>query len=190
MSRSRGKRYNGEQKLNMKKVFSVIMAIIVIIMFVIGIKELLKGNSKTNEKAFSLAYYTIYENEKWGVIDTKGNVVIEPTYEEMIVIPDDTKPVFICMEQVNYENGTYHSKAINEKNEAIYAQYSQVEAIYNHDKENNLWYESNVLKVQKEGKYGLINLDGKEILECTQDSIEPIIGTKSVFVTVKDGKKA
>ena len=76
MSRSRGRRYNGEKKLNMKKVFAVIIAILVIIMFAVTINELLKGDSKTNEKVFSIAYYTIYENEKWGVMDTKGNIII------------------------------------------------------------------------------------------------------------------
>lgn len=189
MSRSRGKRYNGEKKLNMKKVFAVIIAILVIIMFAVTINELLKESPKTNEKVFSLAYYTIYENEKWGVMDTKGNIIIEPTYEEMIIIPDSTKAVFICMENVNYEDGTYTSKVVNEKNKTIYEGYDKVEVIYNHDENNNLWYESNILKVQKDGKYGLINLDGKELLAPTQDSIEPIIGTKSVFVTTLDGKK-
>ena len=102
-NRTRGRRYNGDKKLNMKKVFAVLIAILVIFMFILGMKEILKGGSKTNEKLFPLAYYAIYEQEKWGVIDTKGNVVIEPSYEEMIVIPDSTKPVFICMEEVNYE---------------------------------------------------------------------------------------
>lgn len=188
-SRNRGRRYSGEKKLNMKKVFAVIIAILVIIMFAVTINELLKGDSKTNEKVFSLAYYTIYENEKWGVMDTKGNIVIEPTYEEMIIIPDNTKPVFVCMENINYENETYTSKVVNEKNEILYQGYDKVEVIYNHDKNNNLWYESNILKVQKDGKYGLINLDGKELLSPTQDSIEAIIGTKSVFITTLDGKK-
>lgn len=187
-SRTRGRRYNGEQKLNMKKVVAVIVAILVIIMFVIGIKEILKGGSKTNEKVFPLAYYTIYEQEKWGVIDTKGNVVIEPTYDEMIVIPDNTKPVFICMEQVNYEDGSYTSKAIDEKKKELYTNYDKVEVIYNHDENNTLWYESNVLKVQKDGKYGLINLDGKELVSCMQDAIEPVLGTKSVFLTTIDNK--
>jgi len=187
--RNRGRRYNGEKKLNMKKVFAVIIAILVIIMFWITIKELLKENPKTKEKAFSLAYYTIYEQEKWGVIDTKGNVIIEPTYDEMIIIPDNTKPVFICIENVNYEDGTYTSKAINEKNEKIYTNYDKVEVLYNNDKDNTLWYENNLLKVQKDGKYGLINLEGKELLSPSQDSIEPIKGTKSVYITTSENKK-
>jgi len=189
MRRSRGRRYDNERKLNIKKVIAVIIAILVVVMFVIGIKEILTNKPKTNEKLFSLAYYTIYEDEKWGVIDTKGNVVIEPTYSEMIIIPDNTKPVFVCMENVNYENGTYNSKVVNEKNQQLYTNYDKVEVIYNHDESNNLWYEEKVLKVQRNGKYGLINLDGKEILECTQDSIEPIIGTKSVYITTLENKK-
>ncbi len=188
-TRSRARRYNQEQKLNIKKVIAVIVAILVIIMFIIGIKEILKDGSKTNDKTFPLAYYTIYEQGKWGVMDTKGNIIIEPTYSEMIVIPDSTKAIFICMENVNYENNTYTSKAVNEKNKVIYSAYDTVEVIYNHDENNNLWYESNVLKVQKDGKYGLINLEGKELLACTQDAIEPMLGTKNVFITTVGGNK-
>ena len=188
-SRSRGRRYNEERKLNMKKVMAVIIAILVIVMFIIGMKELLKESPKTNEKAFSLAYYTIYEQEKWGVIDTKGNIVIEPSYDEMIIIPNNEKAVFICTENVNYEDGTYTSKAINNKNEQIFTEYDKVEVIYNHDEDNNIWYENNILRVQKDGKYGLINLEGKELLSCSQDAIEPMIGTKSVYITSVDGKK-
>ena len=189
MSRNKARRYNGEKKLNIKKVIAVIIAILVVAMFVIGIKELLKERPKTNEKSFSLAYYTIYENEKWGVIDTKGNVIIQPSYEEMIVIPDNTKSVFICVENVNYENGTYETKVINEKNQEIFTTYDKVEAIYNYDEDNNLMYEKNVLKVQKDGKYGLINLEGKEVLACTKDNIEELKGTQSVFITTLSEKK-
>lgn len=188
-SRNRGRRYNGDRKLNMKKVFAVIIAILVIIMFIIGIKEIITGSTKTNKKSFQLAYYTIYEGEKWGVIDTKGNVIIEPSYEEMIIIPDNTKPIFICIENVNYENGSYNSKAINEKSEEIFANYDKIEAIYNYDENNNLWYENNILKVQKNGKYGLINIEGKEIVSCVYDAIDSIKGTKTVFVTTVNNKK-
>ena len=174
---SRGRRYNTEAKLNKKKVAAVIIAILVIIMFVIGIKEILKDKPEKTEKSFVLAYYTIYENGKWGVIDTKENVIIEPTYSEMIVIPENTKPVFICTENVNYENGIYTSKAVNQKNEQLFNGYDKVEALTNHDKNNNLWYEENVLKVQKDGKYGLINLDGKELVSCNYDNIEVMLGT-------------
>lgn len=189
MSRSKGRRYNKKAKLNKKKVAAVIIAILVIIMFVIGLGKILKDKPETNEKSFVLAYYTIYENGKWGVMDTKENIIIEPSYTDMIVVPNNTKPVFICMENVNYENGTYDSKAVNEKNEKLYENYDKVETITNHDNNNNLWYEANVLKVQKDGKYGLINLEGKELVKCEYDNITVIEGTTNAFVTVKDNKQ-
>ena len=185
----RARRYENEnRKLNMKKVFAVIIAFLVIIMFIIAIKELVKDKPVTNEKLFTTAYYTVYDNGKWGVIDTKGNTIITPSYDEMIVIPDNSKAVFVAMENVSYEDGTYNTKVINEKNLPIFTGYDKVEVLSNYDKENNLWYE-NVLKVQKNGKYGLITLDGKEILECAKDSIEVMVGTKSVYITTVDGKK-
>lgn len=186
---SRGKRYSGEQKLNMKKVIAVIMAIVVLIMFVVVIMKLLEGKADTKDKSFALAYYTVYENDKWGVIDTKGNYMIKPTYEEMIVIPDETKPVFICTYDVNYAQGTYSSKVVNAKNETMYNQYDKVEAISNYDENNSLWYMKNILKVQKDEKYGLINMDGKELMGCQYEKIEPLVGVNSVLVTTKNGKQ-
>ena len=43
MSRSRGRRYDKEPKLNIKKVIAVILAIVVIVMFVIIIKNIVTG---------------------------------------------------------------------------------------------------------------------------------------------------
>ena len=188
MSR-KGRRFDDERHLNWKKVAAVIIAVLVIAMFVVGTKELLKQSPKTNEKAFSIGYFPIYENNLWGVIDTKGNVIVQPAYEEMIIVPDNSKPIFVTMQDVNYAENTYVSKVINEKNEVLYKNYDKVELLYNKDENNNLWYETNIFKVQKDGKYGLINYDGEELLACTQDNIEVIPGTKSVYVTTTDNKK-
>lgn len=187
---SRGKRYNEEKKLNMKKVWAVIIAILVIIMFFVVIGNLLSDQgTQVKEKTFATAYYPVLEEGKWGVIDTKENVIIEPQYDEMIVVPDRTKPLFIVIANVDYQTGTFDSKAIDKNNQPVYTQYQKIEAIYNHDENNNLWYEENVLKVQKEGKYGLINLEGEELLPCEYDDIQPIEGVKKSLVTTKNGKK-
>lgn len=65
---SRGKRYD-EPKLNIKKVIAVIVAIIVLIMFIIAIKNLLDTSKKEGNTSVT-SYYPIYTNEKWGVIDS------------------------------------------------------------------------------------------------------------------------
>ena len=155
---SRGKRYDGEQKLNIKKVFAVLIAILVIIMFVLGIQKLFDKEGSIPQKAVALKYFPVYTNQKWGVIDSKGNVIIEPIYEEYIVIPDSSKPVFICTTDVNYSKNTYDTKVLNEKNEEIFTEYDLVEAIENYDSSNNLWYENNLLKVSKDNKYGIIDI--------------------------------
>ena len=186
---SKGKRYSGEQKLNLKKVAAVIMAFAVLVMFIVIISMLLQDKSSQMQKTFPTAYYPVYENNKWGVIDTKGKVIISPSYDEMIVIPDSSKPIFLCTYHVNYETGAYETKVINEKNEEIYTNYDKVEALDNHDENNNLWYEKTVLKAQKDGKYGLISIEGKELLPCEYEQIEVLTGVNSVFCTTKNGQK-
>ena len=89
MSRNKGRRYNGEQKLNMKKVFAVIVAIIVIVMFVFGIKTLLSGTK--GEDVTNINYFTAFSNQKYGVINSAGETIIDPSYAEYIVIPNSKK---------------------------------------------------------------------------------------------------
>ena len=187
---SKGKRYNGsEHKLNMKKVFAVIIAILVIIMFILILIRLMKPTQSSTEKNITMAYYTAFDNDKWGVINSSGETVINPSYDEMIVIPNKEKPVFLVMYDVNYSNNTYKTKAVNEKNEQLFSGYEQVEAIQNYDKQNNIWYEKSCLRVKKDNKYGLLDFTGKILFDCNYDSIEPIIGINNSLITVKNGKK-
>ena len=146
---SRGKRYDGGQKLNLKKVFAVVIAIAAIIMFIVGIKKLMMPVEETDEKVVALKYFPVYTNNKWGVLSSRGDIIIEPTYDETIIIPDNSKAIFICTYDVDYANGTYKTKVLNEKNEEIIIGYESVEAIENYDKSNTLWYENDVLKVKR-----------------------------------------
>ena len=182
---SRGRRYE-EPKLNMKKVFAVILAIIVLIMFVFVIKGLLSNNNDKGKIA-SKDYFALFKDNKWGVIDELGNIVIDPSYAEMIIIPDSKKDVFLCTYDIDYNSGTYKTKALNSKNEEIYTDYEQIEAIQNIDENNNLWYED-VLRVEKNGKYGIIDLSGKELLPCEYDSITALEGVKNSLKISKEGK--
>ena len=182
---SRGRRYE-EPKLNMKKVFAVIIAIIVIIMCVVMIKGILDRDKEQGNIA-SKNYFAAYQNNKWGVIDSEGNIVIDPSYAEMIIVPNSKEDVFLCTYDVDYDAGTYKTKALNSKNEEIFTDYSQIEAISNTDENNNLWYETNLLRVEKDGKYGLIDLSGKTLLECEYDEITALDGSKGILKISKDG---
>ena len=184
---SRGKRYDTEPKLNMKKVFAVAIAIVVIIMFIFMIKGLLTKETTTG-KITSKSYFVAYKDNKWGVIDESGNNVIDPSYKEMIIIPNSKSGVFICTYDTNYETGEYKTKALNEKNEEIFTQYSKIEALQNIDSVGNLTYDQNVIKVQKDEKYGLINFSGKEITTIEYEEITSISGIENSFKIKKDGK--
>lgn len=186
---SRGKRYDGEPKLNLKKVFAVIIAIAVLIMFIVGIKKLMTPSEKVNVKTVALRYLSVYTNNKWGVIDSKGQIIIEPTYDEAIIIPDGTKAVFICTYDVDYDNNKYKTKVLNEKNEEILTGYETIQAIENYDQENTLWYEKDVLKVKKDGKFGVIDFKGNTVIPCEYDSITSLKGTTNSLVVTKNGKK-
>ena len=182
---ARGKRYETEGKLNYQKVFAVIIAIAVIIMFIFIIRNVLKERKEITK---DYEYFALYSQNKWGVINQDGVEVIQPSYQEMIVIPDKTKDVFICTYNVNEETGTYKTKAVNSKNEEILTGYDQIEALDNMDKNSNVWYEENVLKVEKNGKFGLIDLLGKELLPVEYDEITVLNGIENSIIIKKDNK--
>lgn len=186
MSR-RGRRYDDEPHLNYKKVFAVLLVIIVIAMIIFMIKQILEKGKEAG-KITSTSYYALYTDNKWGIIDSSGKEIISPSYQEMIKVPNNKKDVFLCTYDLNNETGEYKTKALNSKNEEIFTEYSQIEAIENIDKNNNLWYEENVLKVKKDEKYGLIDLSGKEILPCEYENITVVAGVKNSIKIKKEGK--
>lgn len=184
---SKGKRYDSEPKLNMKKVLGVVIAVVVLIMIIISIVKILKSNS--NKDVISTAsYYPVYTNEKWGVIDNNGNIVINASYDEMIVIPNNKKAIFLCTYDVQDATNEYKTKVLNEKNEDILKGYDKIEAIDNYDSKQNFWFEDNVLRISKNGKYGLIDFNGKTLLECEYDAIYSLKGVKENIIVEKDGK--
>lgn len=187
----RGKRYNQEEmgELNIKKVIAVIIAFLVIIMFIVTLVKIIKGGFGNDEKVTALRYYSSYANGKWGVINSSGETVITNSYDEMVIVPNPEKNVFIVMSDVDYNAGTYKSKAINEKNQEIFPEYDQIEVMQNYDKTNSIWYETSSLRVKKSGKYGLIDYSGNVLLNPDYDEIVPVIGVKNSYITSKDGKK-
>ena len=106
----------------------------------------------------------------------------------MIIVPNSKNDVFLCTYDVDYTTGTYKTKALNSKNEEIFKDYDKIEAIQNKDEKDNLWYEDDVLKVEKNGKYGIIDLSGKELLSCEYDQISALSGIKNALKILKDGK--
>ena len=182
---SRGRRYSQEGKLNLKKVFAVAIACIVLIIAILMIKNILT-KAKNTKQVQVVEYFALYKDEKWGILGSDGNVVIEPMYEEMPIVIDKTKDVFLCTYDIDEGQESYKTKVVNSKNEEIWTNYDKIEALENYDKAENIWYEENVLKVQKDGLWGLIDLTGKEILSPTYTNIQTLKGIQNSLIVQKD----
>lgn len=186
MSRARGRRYDEKPKLNIKKVLATIIAIAVFAMFISSLKNLLTVEEKPKEVSTITTYFTVFSNNKWGVIDNKGKIVIETNYDEMIIIPDNTKDLFICTYDVNYETGEYKTKVLDKNGKEILTNYELVEAVENYDV-NNVWYENQILKYKKDGKVGLIDFSGNQIVPAEYDKIYAMQGIQKSIIIEKDG---
>lgn len=136
-----------------KKVNITIVVIIVIISLAISIyipnKDRLSGKKEDTSKN----YQTIEENGKVGIKDG-DTTVIEPQYDK-IIIPNEHREVFMC------QSGE-EKKFVNSKNEKIFENYDAVELIEYDDSK----YEKNILKYEKNGKYGLLGITGKNVTEA------------------------
>ena len=99
------------KKIKFFIIFAIILGIIVSIYAANQTKK-----DYTIEEIKESKYHIIYKDEKMGVIDEKGNVVVNPIYE-YIQLPNPSKPIFIC---INGEN----SKVLNDKQEEILKEYN------------------------------------------------------------------
>ena len=69
----KGKRYDNEPKLNYTKVFAVAIAIIVLIIAIIAIKNIL--TKAKNTKPLEIKnYFAVYQDEKWGILGSDGEM--------------------------------------------------------------------------------------------------------------------
>ena len=136
-----------------KKNIITIIILIIIIAIIVGI-FIYKGIME-KEKEYNIAevnkynYFSLKENEKFGVIDNQGNIIIEPQYDD-VKIPNPEKNVFIC-----YEGQT--TKVMNDKKEQIYTEYNNITPLVLKNVSTDLRYEKSVLKYEEDGKYGLIS---------------------------------
>lgn len=167
-----------------KKVIICAIIISIIILVIAGtiVYKHAKGKSSDYEleKIDVWTYLPIVENEKMGVIDNKGNVVIEPNYNN-IQIPNPTKDVFIC----SNENET---KIVNAKGEEKFKNFEEVSAIQLKELATEIPYEKSVLKYKENGKYGIINFDGKKITKAIYNDISNLPYKEGELLVEKDGK--
>jgi len=123
-------------------------------------------NSKKYEiaKVEQYNYFVLKQNNLSGVIDRNGNKIIETQYDD-VKIPNPEKAVFIC-----YQNDK--TKVLNANQEEVLKDYQAVEPIRLKNIASDLMYEKTVLTYCENGKYGLIDFEGKKITKPIYDVIE------------------
>ena len=169
----------------MKKKNIIIITILLIVIIAMAgyfvAQKIQQDNRKYEIETISeYKYFVLKENDKYGVIDAKGNKIIEAKYEN-VKIPNPQKEVFIC-----YENNA--TKVINEKGEEIYTEYENMEPLRLKNILSDLMYEKTTLKYSQNGKYGILDINGKKITNAIYDEIDTLQTKEGELLVKKDGK--
>lgn len=164
----------------------IIIIIIAILILVTIVSILIYNNKIQKNKNYEIVqvkqyqYFILKQDDLYGVIDRKGTTIIVPEYNE-IKIPNPEKGLFVCYQGEN-------TKILNEKKEEILTQYSEVHPIRLKNITSDLMYEKSVLKYEKDGKYGLVSLEGKTITKPIYDEIDSL-SYKEGELLVKQNEK-
>lgn len=173
-----------------KKIYIIvaIIAAILIIAITITTFVIIKSNKDYEiEEIKEFSYFKLYKNQKYGVIDKKGNIIIEPKYE-LIDIPNPSKAIFIGSFDYNSETGEYQTEVLNEKNEKIFTNYAKVLPLMFKEATAEVPYEKSVLKYKENGKFGIIDFNGKKITNAIYDSIESLLYKEGCLIVGQDSK--
>ncbi len=173
------------------KVLKIIIIIVIILIACIAI-GIITYNANEKKYKYSLVevnnndikYYLLEQDNKYGVIDKDGNLVIPASYEGL-VIPNPTKDVFICSNSIS-EKAVW--KAVDSSNAQIFKDYEDVEAISLKQITSSIPYEKSVLKYKSGAYYGLIDFNGKKITNAIYEDIKSIDYKEGCMQVKKDGK--
>ena len=122
------------------------------------------GKKYEVEKVSTYNYFVLRKDNLSGVIDRSGNTIIEAEYSD-VIIPNPEKALYVCYEGEN-------TKVLNERKEEILTDYQNVEPIQLQNLTSDLMYEKTVLKYEQDGKFGLVDFEGKRITKPIYESIE------------------
>ena len=187
---SRASKYQEQKpKLNIKKVFGTILVILFLIVLAFGIIYIInRGQIYSVRRSILKHYFVSYDPniKKYGVINAEGDVVIENKYDELILIPDKEKDLFLITENVDYEKETYEVKAINKNGNVVIKGYEDLKPIEYSGV--NTKYDTNLLEFKKDGKYGLLKFDGTESFKNVFQEIKVMNNISNRLLVKEEGK--
>lgn len=174
----------------MKKKIIICLGIIALI---IGIISIIKHNKYKEKLNYSIEqiteenYFLLMQNNKYGVINKNGDIIIDPIYD-VIEIPNPSKPLFICKNNYNSDTKEYNIQVFDDNKKQVLYEYYIVEAIKLNNVENNGNYEKSILKYKSENKYGLIDFSGKKVTDAIYESIDGFEYKEGLLLVKRNGK--
>ncbi len=173
------------ENIDIKK---IIIAILIVIILAIGIFFALRF-ATVQDKDYTLEviseedykYFSVYTDGKYGVINTNGEMIINNEYTK-VTIPNPTKAIFICVKEDNSK------EILNENGEKILTNFQNVSEINLSDNVSTAPYEKSVLQYEENGKYGLIDYNGKIITKPIYEEIASLKYKEGEILAKKDGK--
>ncbi len=160
-----------------------IFLIFLIIGLVIGIVMVNKLNYFVKLEEIDKAdveYYVLEKNDKYGVINKNGDIVIEAQYDG-IKIPNPTTDLFICIDDIN--NGEW--KAIDKTNTQKWTNLNSIDAISIRATTSLVPYEKTVLKYKEGNSYGIMDFEGNKITDAIYEDIKNV-DYKEGYLKVKE----
>ena len=171
---------------NKKIKIMVIITLILILTILAIVMRYNKLNNKIDGQ-IEEKYKVIENNNKYGISDSVGNVLISAKYYAMF-IPNPSKAIFVCYYDYDEQTNTYRSKVINDHETELFSKYNNIDKIDLNEVDTTMPYEKNVLKFKEYNKYGLIDLKGNLITKPIYDSIEGLISKEGELLVSKEGK--
>ena len=185
---------------NKKALLVLIICIVLIGIVIFAVNAITKARKDYNlEKISDRNYYTLYKGGKVGVINTSGEIIISPEYN-YIQIPNPTKEVFICSKNnesvvlnsnserilTNYDEVTaipvtgaigdipFEKSVLRYKQGDMYGIIDMngkviTKAIY--EKIESVPYKEGEILVAQNGKLGVVNSKGVELVTPNYDTI-------------------
>lgn len=160
----------------------ILISIIVLIVIIIGAYKILESKKKEYviTEVSKYNYFVLNKDSKYGVIDTMGKIIVEPIYDN-VKIPNPEKAVFICRQEDK-------PIALNDLNEKIFTEYEEVNTISLNGIISNIPYEKTVLKYKKNGKYGIIDFEGRKITNPIYEEIKGLENKETELLVKLNGK--
>lgn len=172
----------------MKKKYIVMIVIVLLIVIAIASWIIYKQVEK-NGKEYEIekidiknyAYFNLREEDKYGVINKNGDIVIDATYTN-VIIPNPQKAVFICYDEDK------NTIVFDQNKQQILTDYQNIEPIKLKNIASDVMYEKNILTYAQDGKVGLISLEGKVLTKPIYDSIEGLPYKEGELLVKINGK--